>query len=194
VKSFSYMTTSLLIFFFFLTCISFDVSSTYQMFLQSQSKNKIIAYLATISISLHVLLSWLLTVQFKFGLNGALTSTILAYWIPNLGQLVSIMTKCPDTWKGFSFMTFKDLSSTFPSLLKKIYKKKLKVKSSCTRTTSLFTWIETGLPQYSFAFWKKKETGRMENDFTCIVVLRLDDLTQFCKKKNSTDPFLQITV
>ncbi|QCD97184.1 multidrug resistance protein [Vigna unguiculata] len=90
---------------------SFTVSFTCQMFLQSQSKNKIIAYLAAVSISLHVFLSWLLTVQFKFGLNGALTSTLLAYWIPNLGQLVFIMTKCPDTWKGFSFLAFKDLWS-----------------------------------------------------------------------------------
>ncbi|XP_014491158.1 protein DETOXIFICATION 21 [Vigna radiata var. radiata] len=90
---------------------SFTVSFTCQMFLQSQSKNKIIAYLAAVSISLHVFLSWLLTVQFKFGLNGALTSTLLAYWIPNFGQLVFIMTKCPDTWKGFSFFAFKDLWS-----------------------------------------------------------------------------------
>ncbi|KAG5047206.1 hypothetical protein JHK86_016612 [Glycine max] len=66
------------------------------MFLQSQSKNKIIAYLAAVSISIHVLLSWLLTVQFKFGLNGAMASTLLAYWIPNIGQLLFIMTKCPD--------------------------------------------------------------------------------------------------
>ncbi|KAG4912795.1 hypothetical protein JHK86_053228 [Glycine max] len=88
---------------------AFSVSFTSQMFLQSQSKNKIIAYLAAVSISIHVLLSWVLTVQFKFGLNGAMTSTLLAYWIPNIGQLVFIMTKCPDTWKGFSFLAFKDL-------------------------------------------------------------------------------------
>ncbi|KAK7396102.1 hypothetical protein VNO78_16865 [Psophocarpus tetragonolobus] len=88
---------------------AFSVSFTCQMFLQSQSKNKIIAYLAAVSISIHVFLSWLLTVQFKFGLNGAMTSTVLAYWIPNFGQIVFIMTKCSDTWKGFSFLAFKDL-------------------------------------------------------------------------------------
>ncbi|XP_020218908.1 protein DETOXIFICATION 21 [Cajanus cajan] len=88
---------------------SFSVSFTCQMFLQAQSKNKIIAYLAAVSISIHVLLSWLLTVKFKFGLNGAMTSTLLAYWIPNLGQLLYIMKKCPDTWKGFTFLAFKDL-------------------------------------------------------------------------------------
>ncbi|RDX72452.1 Protein DETOXIFICATION 21, partial [Mucuna pruriens] len=88
---------------------AFSVSFTCQMFLQAQSRNKIIAYLAAVSISIHVFLSWLLTVKFKFGLNGAMMSTILAYWIPNLGQLVYILTKCPDTWKGFSFLAFKDL-------------------------------------------------------------------------------------
>lgn len=88
---------------------AFSASFTCQMFLQAQSKNKIIAYLAAVSISIHVFMSWLLTVRFKFGLNGAMTSILLAYWMPNLGQLVFIMTKCPDTWKGFSFLAFKDL-------------------------------------------------------------------------------------
>jgi len=88
---------------------AFSASFTCQMFLQAQSKNKIIAYLAAGAISLHVFMSWLLTVKFKFGVNGAMTSILLAYWIPNLGQLVFIMTKCPDTWKGFSFLAFKDL-------------------------------------------------------------------------------------
>ncbi|CAL5193207.1 unnamed protein product [Lathyrus oleraceus] len=90
---------------------AFSVSFTCQMFLQAQSKNKIIAYLAAVSISLHVFLSWLLTVKFKLGLNGAMTSILLAYWIPNLGQLIYILKKCPDTWKGFSFLAFKDLWS-----------------------------------------------------------------------------------
>lgn len=88
---------------------AFSVSFTCQMFLQAQSKNKIIAYLATVSISTHLFLSWLLTVKYKFGLNGAMTSTLLAYWIPNLGQLMFVMNKCPETWKGFSFLAFKDL-------------------------------------------------------------------------------------
>lgn len=88
---------------------AFLVSFTCQMFLQAQSKNMIIAYLAAFSVSIHLFLSWLLTVKFKFGLNGAMTSTILAYWIPNMGQLMFIMRKCPDTWKGFSFLAFRDL-------------------------------------------------------------------------------------
>ncbi|KAI4300991.1 hypothetical protein L6164_034311 [Bauhinia variegata] len=88
---------------------AFSASFTCQMFLQAQSKNVIIAYLAAISISIHVFFSWLLTVKFKLGIAGAMTSAILAYWVPNLGQLMFILHKCPETWKGFSFMALKDL-------------------------------------------------------------------------------------
>ncbi|KAK7271121.1 hypothetical protein RJT34_26760 [Clitoria ternatea] len=89
--------------------LAFIVSFTCQMFLQAQSKNMIIAYLAAVSVAIHLFLSWLLTVKFKFGLTGAMTSTILAYWIPNLGQLLFIIHNCPDTWKGFSVLAFRDL-------------------------------------------------------------------------------------
>ncbi|KAJ4721368.1 Protein DETOXIFICATION [Melia azedarach] len=89
---------------------SFIVSFTCQMFLQAQSKNMIISYLAAISLSIHVFLSWLFTVKYKFGIPGALTSTILAYWIPNLGQLMFVTCGgCRETWKGFSVAAFKDL-------------------------------------------------------------------------------------
>ncbi|CAJ1918508.1 unnamed protein product [Sphenostylis stenocarpa] len=89
---------------------AFIVSFTTQMFLQSQSKNVIIAFLAAFSIVIHILLSWLLTTKFQFGIAGAMTSTGLAYWITNIGQLIFITCGwCSDTWKGFSFLAFKDL-------------------------------------------------------------------------------------
>ncbi|KAM3270758.1 protein DETOXIFICATION 21 isoform X1 [Capsicum chacoense] len=89
---------------------AYVVSFTCQMYLQAQSKNMIIAYLAAITLIIHVFLSWLLTIKFKFGLSGAMVSTILAFWIPNIGQLVFIMGGwCKDTWTGFTFLAFKDL-------------------------------------------------------------------------------------
>ncbi|KAK1583791.1 hypothetical protein Q3G72_026967 [Acer saccharum] len=89
---------------------AFMMTFTCQMFLQAQSKNMIISYLAAFSISIHLLLSWLLTVKYRFGIQGALTSTILAYWIPNLGQLMFITCGgCRETWTGFSHYAFKDL-------------------------------------------------------------------------------------
>ncbi|KAL4607198.1 hypothetical protein ACB092_09G157400 [Castanea dentata] len=90
--------------------LSFIVSFTCQMFLQSQSKNMIIAYLAAFSLAIHLLLSWLLTVKYKLGIPGALSSTLLAFWIPNIGQLMFIMCGgCRETWKGFSSLAFSDL-------------------------------------------------------------------------------------
>ncbi|XVF42689.1 hypothetical protein PTKIN_Ptkin01aG0384800 [Pterospermum kingtungense] len=95
---------------FIFVVFSFIVSFTCQMFLQAQSKNMIIAYLAAFSIGIHIFLSWLLTVKFKFGLTGALSSTVLAYWLPNIGQVLFITCGwCKDTWKGFSMLAFKDL-------------------------------------------------------------------------------------
>ncbi|KAJ0014436.1 hypothetical protein Pint_20796 [Pistacia integerrima] len=79
-------------------------------FLQAQSKNKIISYLAATSVSIHLLLSWLLTVKYKFGITGAMVSAVMAYWIPDLGQLLFIMCGgCNETWKGFSVLALKDL-------------------------------------------------------------------------------------
>ncbi|XP_057437803.1 protein DETOXIFICATION 21-like [Lotus japonicus] len=93
---------------------SFIVSFTCQQFLQSQSKNNIIAFMAAFSLTIHVILSWLLTIKYKFGIVGALSSTSLAFWIPNIGQLIFVTCGwCPETWKGFSFLAFKDLWPIF---------------------------------------------------------------------------------
>ncbi|KAF9587667.1 hypothetical protein IFM89_004499 [Coptis chinensis] len=89
---------------------AYVVSFTCQMYLQAQSKNMIMIYLAAAALVIHVIFSWLLTVKYKFGLPGAMISTLLANWIPNVGQLLFIFCGgCPDTWKGFSWFAFKDL-------------------------------------------------------------------------------------
>ncbi|CAI0385061.1 unnamed protein product [Linum tenue] len=85
-------------------------SYTCQMFLQAQSKNVLIAYLAAASMTIHLFLSWLWTIKYRYGIPGAMISTILAYWIPNIGQLFFVTCGgCRETWKGFSFLAFKDL-------------------------------------------------------------------------------------
>ncbi|RVW20584.1 Retrovirus-related Pol polyprotein from transposon RE1 [Vitis vinifera] len=87
---------------------AFIVSYTCKIYLQAQSKNMTITYLAAFSLVIHVFLSWILAVKYKFGLEGALVSTALAYWIPNIGQLMLIFYGgCPETWKGFSSLVFK---------------------------------------------------------------------------------------
>nr|XP_023904326.1 protein DETOXIFICATION 22-like isoform X2 [Quercus suber]XP_023904327.1 protein DETOXIFICATION 22-like isoform X2 [Quercus suber] len=92
------------------TLFAFIVSFTCQMYLQSQSKNMIITYLAAVTIVIHIFLSWLLTLKYKLGISGAMLSTVFAFWIPNIGQLIYVMCGgCRDTWKGFSLLAFKDL-------------------------------------------------------------------------------------
>lgn len=89
---------------------AFVVSFTCQMYLQAQSKNMIIAYVSAISIAIHILLSWLFTVKFKWGVAGVMVSTIIAYWLPNVGQLLFVLCGgCPETWTGFSTLAFTNL-------------------------------------------------------------------------------------
>lgn len=93
---------------------SFILAYTSQMYLQAQSKNMIIAYLAAASLTIHVFLSWLLTMKFEFGVAGAMISTIIAFWLPNIGQLGFIACGgCPQTWRGFTPLAFKDLWPIF---------------------------------------------------------------------------------
>lgn len=89
---------------------AFVVSFTCQMYLQSQSKNMIIAYVSAVSIAIHILLSWLFTAKFKWGVAGVMVSTIIAYWLPNIGQLLfALCGGCPETWTGFSTLAFTNL-------------------------------------------------------------------------------------
>ncbi|KAB2631637.1 protein TRANSPARENT TESTA 12-like [Pyrus ussuriensis x Pyrus communis] len=84
---------------------AFVVSFTCQMYLQAQSKNMIVAYVSAISIGIHIFLCWLLSVKFKFGVPGVMVSTLIAYWLPNLGQLLFVLCGgCPETWTGFSIL------------------------------------------------------------------------------------------
>jgi len=83
-----------------------------QMYLQAQSKNMIITYLAVLTLTIHLSLSWLLTVKLGLGLPGVMISMIVAMWIPVLGQLGFVFFGgCPQTWMGFSSSAFKDLGA-----------------------------------------------------------------------------------
>lgn len=89
---------------------AYVVSFSCQIYLQAQSKNIIITYLAAFSLASHILLSWLLTVNYKFGVPGAMISTIVAFWLPNAGQLIYVIWGgCRETWGGFTMLAFKDL-------------------------------------------------------------------------------------
>ncbi|XP_057767371.1 protein DETOXIFICATION 21-like [Salvia miltiorrhiza] len=79
-------------------------------YLQAQSKNFILSCFAVLSFLQHILVSWLLAVKFEFGVGGVMVSTVLAYLVPNVGQLAYIMCGgCRETWRGFTTACFEDL-------------------------------------------------------------------------------------
>ncbi|KAJ4807073.1 Protein DETOXIFICATION [Rhynchospora pubera] len=83
---------------------------TFQMYLQSQSKNIVISYISFVSITLHVILSWLFVIKLQMGISGTMSSTIIAMWMPVIGQFAYVLCGgCPLTWKGFTWSAFTDL-------------------------------------------------------------------------------------
>ncbi|KAJ1264600.1 hypothetical protein BS78_08G011600 [Paspalum vaginatum] len=91
---------------------SYVWSFTLQMYLQAQSKNMIITYLAMLNLALHVGLSWLLVVKLHLGIPGVMGSMVIAMWIPVFGQLAFVFFGgCPGTWTGFSMAAFADLGA-----------------------------------------------------------------------------------
>lgn len=83
---------------------------TFQMYLQSQSKNIVISYFSLLSVMLHIILSWVLVIKLQMGIPGAMTSMIIAMWIPVIGQFAYVLCgRCPHTWKGFTWSAFTDL-------------------------------------------------------------------------------------
>ncbi|GMH26699.1 hypothetical protein Nepgr_028542 [Nepenthes gracilis] len=89
---------------------SFIFSLTIQMFLQAQQKNMIIGCLATLSLVLHVLLSWIFVCRFNWKVPGAMSAAIISSWALVFGEFIYIFGGwCPDTWKGFSKAAFTDL-------------------------------------------------------------------------------------
>ncbi|KAJ4777255.1 Protein DETOXIFICATION [Rhynchospora pubera] len=85
-------------------------SFTFQLYLQSQSKNSIISYFSLISITLHVVLSWVSVIKLQWGISGAMVSMTIALWIPVIRQFSYLLCGgCPQTWKGFTRSAFSDL-------------------------------------------------------------------------------------
>ncbi|KAJ0978064.1 hypothetical protein J5N97_013538 [Dioscorea zingiberensis] len=89
---------------------SFVFYLTFQMYLQAQSKNIIIACFAVITLPLHIFLCWLVVSKLSLGLLGAMSMFALSVWIPNFGLFAFVSCGgCPDTWKGISLKAFTDL-------------------------------------------------------------------------------------
>ncbi|KAL4607206.1 hypothetical protein ACB092_09G157700 [Castanea dentata] len=132
------------------------ISYSSQMYLQSQSKNMLITYFAAVAILIHVLLSWLLTVKYNFGVPGAMLPTVLAFWIPNIGQLMFIMCGgCRETWKGFSSLAFQDLWDVMKLSLSSGVMLCVRVSNELGRGSAKaakFSIVITGLTSFTIGF------------------------------------------
>ncbi|KAF7847302.1 hypothetical protein BT93_L3105 [Corymbia citriodora subsp. variegata] len=88
----------------------FVFNFTIQMFLQSLLKNNIIGWLSTISLAIHVLLSWLFVYALDWGTPGAMSAMVISNWLGVIGEFVYVFGGwCESTWKGFTWDAFTNL-------------------------------------------------------------------------------------
>ncbi|CAN6480098.1 unnamed protein product [Victoria cruziana] len=75
-----------------------------QRFLQCQLKNMIIAWIAGISLLVHLFLTWLLVSYSGFGIVGAAVALDISWWLPSICQLLyAVCGGCSETWTGLSW-------------------------------------------------------------------------------------------
>ncbi|CAH2053093.1 unnamed protein product [Thlaspi arvense] len=94
---------------------AYAVNFPIQKFLQAQSIVAPSAYIATATLFVHLLLSWLAVYKLGMGLLGASLVLSLSWWIVVVAQYVYIVTseRCRKTWQGFSMQAFSGLPSFF---------------------------------------------------------------------------------
>ncbi|XP_052173249.1 protein DETOXIFICATION 24-like [Diospyros lotus] len=89
---------------------NFIFSLTIQMYLQSQLKNAVVAWLSASTFLLHLALSWIFVYKLSLGVSGAMGSLSISSWLVVFGEFFYIFGGwCPDTWKGFTMAAFTDL-------------------------------------------------------------------------------------
>lgn len=86
-----------------------------QKFLQAQSIMAPSAYISTVALVFHVVLSWAVVFKVGLGLLGASLVLSLSWWLMVIAQFVYIVKsdKCKDTWRGFSVQAFAGLPAFF---------------------------------------------------------------------------------
>ncbi|KAJ0444249.1 putative multi antimicrobial extrusion protein [Helianthus annuus] len=80
------------------------------MYLQSQLKNMIIAWLSAVRFVIHIALSLLFVYKLNMGISGAMIALSMSSWFLVIGEFIYIFGGwCPNSWKGFTVAAFKDL-------------------------------------------------------------------------------------
>lgn len=91
---------------------AFAVNFPIQKFLQAQSKVMAMAWISAAALVMHLFLSWLCIIKLGMGLAGAAVTLNFTWWALVAGQLVYVVSGwCKDSWTGFSWLAFTDLTS-----------------------------------------------------------------------------------
>ncbi|GKE12152.1 multi antimicrobial extrusion protein [Tanacetum coccineum] len=81
-----------------------------QRFLQSQSKTPILAWVSMVILGVHILVTWLFTSVFQFGIVGTVVALDISWWLNFFGLFAyTVFGGCPLTWNGFSMQAFSGL-------------------------------------------------------------------------------------
>ncbi|KAG8391853.1 hypothetical protein BUALT_Bualt01G0230200 [Buddleja alternifolia] len=80
-----------------------------QKFLQAQSKVAILAWVGFVAFVLHIGILFLFIKVFKWGLAGAAAAYDVSNWGIAVAQVVYIVVWCEESWRGLSWLAFRDL-------------------------------------------------------------------------------------
>ncbi|XP_043715558.1 protein DETOXIFICATION 35-like [Telopea speciosissima] len=80
-----------------------------QKFLQAQSKVGVLAWIAFVTLLLHVFLLWLFISVIGMGISGAAMAYNISAWWVSIAQVIYVVNWCKDGWKGLSWLAFKEI-------------------------------------------------------------------------------------
>ncbi|MED6137034.1 hypothetical protein PIB30_061225 [Stylosanthes scabra] len=118
--------------------LSFPFQFSLQRFLQCQLKTRVVAWIAGVSLAIHVAVSLVFVSKMKVGVVGAALSIGFSWWVSVVGMLCyTLFGGCKDTWTGFSSEAFVglweffklSLASGFMLLLENFYYRLLLIMS-----------------------------------------------------------------
>ncbi|XP_057536111.1 protein DETOXIFICATION 27-like [Amaranthus tricolor] len=85
-----------------------------QRFLQCQLKTRVVACVSVIALLVHLFVSWLFVLVFKFGIIGVAITLNCGWWVMVIGLFsYTALGGCPQTWTGFSMEAFSGLWEFF---------------------------------------------------------------------------------
>lgn len=80
-----------------------------QKFLQAQSDVKILAWVGFAALVFHIGILYVFIKVLGWGISGAAAAYDISGWAVSISQVVYIVGWCKDSWKGLTWLAFKDM-------------------------------------------------------------------------------------